>query len=282
MANIKITQLEHLSAAEAALEDVFVIDDVSNLATRKITIDNVSRRISTAIGNAHIVSSNLDSYASYANNAIANVATIQGIQGIAGSTGPQGIQGISGPQGVQGIQGILGPQGKITTDADVPPPAPYEGQIWFDTANIKTYVYYDSYWVEVGGAEMGTLYMRKGFTTTSNTLLNNQSENINIAGYKSYVLMSISTSHASWVRFYTDASSRIADESRDMQIDPSPGSGVIAEFITTGNQTYKVTPVVFGVNLETVPTDTLYLRLTNLSGSTTQINLSVLLTRLEL
>ena len=82
MANIKITQLEHLSGAVAAPEDVFVIDDVSNLVTRKITLDNVSTYMSSALGNAHLVGSNLAAYASYANNSIANVSA-----NISGNTG---------------------------------------------------------------------------------------------------------------------------------------------------------------------------------------------------
>lgn len=204
-----------------------------------------------------------------------------GFTGSIGGTGFTGSVGFVGSVGYTGSIGFSGSQGKITTDAAVPPTSPYEGQIWFNTETLKTYVYYDSFWVEVGGSELGTLYTRSGFTTTSNSLANFASENLNISGYKSYVLMSVSTSHACWVRFYSDQASRIADQTREITADPVAGSGVVAEFITTGNQTQKVTPFIFGGNLETVPTDDLYMRVTNLSGGTTQINISVLLTRLE-
>lgn len=73
MANVKITALEHLSSTQLAPEDVFVIDDVSVLITRKITTSNVTKYISNAIGNAYVVDNNLKSFASHAN---ANAATL--------------------------------------------------------------------------------------------------------------------------------------------------------------------------------------------------------------
>ena len=127
---------------------------------------------------------------------------------------PSDISGFLGSTGFTGSRGFTGSQGKITTQATTPPTPLFEGEIWFDSESMKTYVYYDSYWVEVGGSEMGTLYVRRGFTTTTGSLSNNASQNINIAGYKSYVLMTVSTSHASWVRFYSDQASRTADETR--------------------------------------------------------------------
>ena len=92
MANVKITALEHLSSTQLAPEDVFVIDDVSVLVTRKITTSNVTRYISNVIGNAKIVENNLISYANYANAnaaalavAIANVSTNFSIAGDSGT-----------------------------------------------------------------------------------------------------------------------------------------------------------------------------------------------------
>ena len=79
MANVKITALNHISALQLAPEDVFVIDDVSQLITYKVTLSNVTRYMSnvTTVG----VTANLDAYAAYANanaaalaNAISNVS----------------------------------------------------------------------------------------------------------------------------------------------------------------------------------------------------------------
>jgi hypothetical protein len=63
MANVKITALTNLSGTDAEDRDVFVIDDVSATETKKITVANVI----TFTGNAHLVSSNLDSFATGAN-----------------------------------------------------------------------------------------------------------------------------------------------------------------------------------------------------------------------
>lgn len=220
----------------------------------------------------------------------------QGIQGELGPTGPQGvqgIQGIEGPMGHTGPTGPLGPtgatgptgptgaQGTVSVSAATPPSSPYEGQLWFNSDTIKTYAYYDGYWVEVGGSEIGTLYNREVYSVTTGSLANNASTNINVSGYKSYVLLSVYSNAAAWIRLYTDTASRTADETREISQDPDPGSGVVAEVITTGASTQKITPFVFGGNLESSPTEDIYLRVTNLSGGTTTITVQLTLIRLE-
>ena len=174
-----------------------------------------------------------------------------------------------------------GPTGKIDVSASTPPTPTYEGQIWFDSEEIKTYVYYDSFWVEIGSSEIGTLYNRTTFSTTTSSLSNNGSENIDLPAFKSYVLLKISTSAASWVRIYTDSASRSSDASRDISEDPSPGSGVVAEVVTSGNVTQKITPFVCGGNLENVVTTDIYLAIKNLSGSTQSITVGLTIIRLE-
>ena len=79
---------------------------------------------------------------------------IQGIQGIIGPIGPigpTGVQGVigpigvQGPQGIQGIQGITGqtgPSGKTIQFSETAPAFPTLGMLWFDTAELKTYIYY--------------------------------------------------------------------------------------------------------------------------------------------
>jgi hypothetical protein len=91
MANVKITALEHLSSTQAAPEDVFVIDHVGPLITKKITLSNVTKYLTNVTGNAKIVESNLNNYASYANaNAAALSLAISNISAsfsIAGDVG---------------------------------------------------------------------------------------------------------------------------------------------------------------------------------------------------
>jgi hypothetical protein len=66
MATIKITSLGHLSNADIAPGDVFVIDHISTPITNKLTVANLTSYISTTLGN-------LDTFASYANT---NAATL--------------------------------------------------------------------------------------------------------------------------------------------------------------------------------------------------------------
>jgi hypothetical protein len=80
-----------------------------------------------------------------------------GLTGDTGPTGPTGEQGPQGEQGIQGNQGNTGPTGAdgsyfVSTTA---PTAPTEGDTWFDSADGKFYVYYDSYWVEISSNKIG-------------------------------------------------------------------------------------------------------------------------------
>ena len=78
-----------------------------------------------------------------------------GPAGLTGATGPTGAaSNVTGPTGATG-PGITGPQGAFALTIDTPPSAPYLGQSWFNPNSGKVYVYYDSYWVEVGAAPIG-------------------------------------------------------------------------------------------------------------------------------
>jgi len=226
---------------------------------------------------------NLNTIQGYTGSAGVNGYTgSQGVTGFTGSQGSIGFTGSAGSNGFTGSVGFTGSAGKVDVVATTPPSPLYEGQLWFDSESTKVYAYYDNYWIEVGSSEVGLLYNRKDFSISTSSLADDASENLNLTAYKSYVLMKASTSHACWVRIYSDAASRTADESRSQGTDPTAGSGVIAEFITTGSETQKITPFIFGGSLENPPTTTVYLRVTNLSGSTNTINIGLTLTRLEI
>lgn len=119
-------------------------------------------------------------------------------------------------------------------------------------------------------------------SATSSSLANNTSQNIDITGFKSYLLMKIATNRAAWVTVYTDQTSRTNDASRSETTDPYPGSGVIAEVITSGNQTVLLTPGTLGFNNDNVPSGTIYLKVKNLSGSTGTVEVTLTLLQLEL
>ncbi len=92
---------------------------------------------------------------------------IQGFKGDTGDTGATGAQGPQGPQGATGAQGPVGPQGDIgltgaqgpqatfSITSETAPLNPIEGQAWFNSLNGKSYIYYDSYWVEIGSSLSG-------------------------------------------------------------------------------------------------------------------------------
>ena len=93
--------------------------------------------------------------------------------------------------------------------------------------------------------------------------------------------MKIQTSAAAWVRIYTSDAARTADSSRDELTDPNPGSGVIAEVITTGAETVVMSPAVFGFNNENSPTTNIPISVTNKSGGSAAITVTLTLIQLE-
>ena len=116
--------------------------------------------------------------------------------------------------------------------------------------------------------------------TTS--IQNNGIGNTNILGARTYSLMKVGLSTAGWLRLYTDSASRSADASRSVGIDPAPGSGVIAEVVTTGISTTQIiSPFVMGGNLDNPADTTIYAAITNLSGSTQAITANLTILQLE-
>jgi len=105
--------------------------------------------------------------------------------------------------------------------------------------------------------------------------------NLNITGYKGYVLYKATVSKPSWVRVYVDSASRSADAGRSLGADPQPGSGVVAEVHTyQDNQAVLVTPGVLGFNNDDPREPTIYLSVINLGSSAT--NITVTLTLLKI
>ena len=125
------------------------------------------------------------------------------------------------------------------------------------------------------------LEARSTASGTTGSLASLASADLNITGFKGYVLLKIQTSVAAWVRLYTDGTSRTADAGRLEAVDPDPGAGVIAEVITTGGQTILMSPAVMGFNNETVPTTTIPCRVTNKSGSSAAVTVTLTLIKIE-
>ena len=104
---------------------------------------------------------------------------------------------------------------------------------------------------------------------------------LDITGFKSYTLMTITTDKAARVRLYVNAATRTADAARAEGIDPTSDAGVIAEVITTGAETVIISPGAIGFNLESSPTTNIPCRVTNKSGSTGTVQVGLDILQLE-
>ena len=110
-------------------------------------------------------------------------------------------------------------------------------------------------------------------------IANGAAANVSISTAKGFALYSIQTSHAAWVTLYTDTTSRTADSGRLETTDPTPGSGVLSEVITTGAVTQLITPATICFNSS--PTATTYAKVVNKSGSTTNITVTLTYVQIE-
>lgn len=187
---------------------------------------------------------------------------ISGYSGVSGYSGYSGTSGYSGNSGYSGSPGSGVPIGGST------------GQTLVKLSNTN----YDVGWTT--GPQVG-LRSRETLITTTTNIANNGIADISFTGHKGYILYKISTSHASFVTVYTDTTSRTNDSSRSELTDPIPGAGVIADVITVGNQTIKMTPGVVGFNDEAVPTTSIPVRIKNLSGSSAAITVSLTILGIE-
>ena len=116
--------------------------------------------------------------------------------------------------------------------------------------------------------------VRNTVSYTATNLADTSTTNFSISTPNTYALLKIELSHAAWVRLYTDSTSRTNDSSRDQTVDPLPGSGVIAEVISTSAVNQLITPGVIGFS--STQNNTTYVAMTNNSGS--QVNLQMTLT----
>ena len=138
----------------------------------------------------------------------------------------------------------------------------------------------DYAWVSQSGGG-GSLQSRTTVTGTTASIGVGDTANLTVTAAKSYILHKVGVSTAAWVRIYTDSTNRTADAGRAETADPAPGSGVIAEAITTGvSTTVLMTPGVIGFNNDSTPSSNAYLTVTN-KGTTTQ-TIDVTLTFLQL
>ena len=122
---------------------------------------------------------------------------------------------------------------------------------------------------------------RQTFQQATSSIADGAPDDITIAAFKTFALLKVQTSAAAWVTLYTDSTSRSADSGRNETTDPLPGSGVLAEVITTGAQTVDITPGIFGWNDEAPAAARVYAKVVNKSGSTQAITVTITAVKLE-
>jgi Collagen triple helix repeat (20 copies) len=205
-----------------------------------------------------------------------------GLQGLTGHTGPTGPQGDIGPTGPTGIPGeatntgATGPQGDQGFTGDTGPTGPQGDQ------GLTGHTGPTGPQGDIGPTgSNGGLYSRQSITLTTGTLSAAASTNISFTGFKGYVLYSIGVSAAAWVTVYSSAAAESADSSRSINTDPTPGSGVIAETITTGSSTTFFSPAVVGYSSESPPTTAIPVKVYNNGVSSTAITVTLTLLQIE-
>ena len=144
------------------------------------------------------------------------------------------------------------------------------------TGDVLTYDGTTSQWKSLPPS--GGLQTR---TTVSGSwsIANLSTANVSFSTPKSYALMSIQTTHAAWVTLYSSTSARTSDATRSQFTDPTPGSGVLSEVITTGAQTQAITPATICYNEGA--TGTTYAKIVNQSGSTAVVGVTLKYLKLE-
>ena len=249
------------------------LSTTSNLSN--VVIPVVDNNSGVPVGKKVVSQFIVNSAVSAAINAAVIVAsTATGYVGSTGSLGPYGYTGSRGAgytgsaSTVPGISGYTGSSGAGYTGSA----STALGIIGYTGSSGGGYTGSVGY---VGSQGSSSITARTTLVGTSTSLANNATGNLTIAGSPSYFLLSIATSNSSWVRLYIDNASRIADAARPQGTDPTYGSGVIAEIITLGPATQIVTPSVVGFNNDSPVTNNIYCAVTNLSGSTNAITVSL-------
>ena len=118
-------------------------------------------------------------------------------------------------------------------------------------------------------------------TGVTQSIAGGASADVSITAPSGYALLAIETSHAAWVTLYSDTASRTLDATRAITNDPLPGSGVLAEVITTGAATQKITPGIICFNSAGAGQNTTYAKIENRSGSTNNITVTLTYITLE-
>jgi|TARA_A200000159_G_scaffold161000_2_gene182105 hypothetical protein len=169
--------------------------------------------------------------------------------------------------------------------SDLPDASTYHGMFAHVHSTGKAYFAHSGSWQELANAGAGgggsSLQSRTVANGTTASIANGVATYLDITGFKTYSLLSITTSHAAWVTIYANGASRVADATRTEFTDPLPDAGVIAEVITTGAETVIVSPGITGFNLESTPTTNIPVKVESKASGSNAIAVSLNILQLE-
>ncbi len=171
----------------------------------------------------------------------------------AGTTGPTGATGPTGPTGPTGA-GTIGPTGPTGSTGTTGPTGPTGPS---------------------GGS--GT---RATYAQTTGSLANGALENGSMPLAKTFLVLKVVVSAYARVSLYSTSAAAIADESRPFTTPPTAGTQheVILDVqldSTYGSTSLVMSPSATGENMDVTPVNTIYYNITNLSGSTAAITVTI-------
>jgi hypothetical protein len=209
-----------------------------------------------------------------------------------GSTGDRGVVGSNGPvnntlatgranvgpRGATGNNGPVGSNGivQMTTQKDGQTVTLYSRALNFIGSRV-TVTNGANNTAQIAIASPGSV-TRSTVVVTTASLANGAGTLATVTiGAKTYVLYSIEASAGAWVIIYSSSAAAEADQTRTILADPAPGSGIVAEAITTGSTSSKLffTPAVFGANNDEPPTNIMYVRINNNSGASAALTVNI-------
>lgn len=198
----------------------------------------------------------------------------------------KGADGTNGTDGTDGVDGAVGPTG--------PAPALTAGAVTtlaagsLATADV-TEAGPGTYELELGIPEgpqgvqgvPGPDVARSTVSWATAVLADSDDEATTKPIGKGVILYRVQTDVPARVQLYTTVAKRNADVGRAIGADPVGNHGLILDVVTTlTDLDWHLTPAVYGMNLEAVPDDQMAVRVTNLSGAASAVN--VTLTRVEI
>jgi len=131
-----------------------------------------------------------------------------------------------------------------------------------------------------GGATRGT------YVHTTTSLANNAVETSTIPISLSFMILKVVVSGYARVRLYSTAAAAAADVSRAFSTPPAAGTQheVIMDMqldSTYGSTSFVMSPVAIGANMESVPSTSISINTTNITGSTGTITVTLTAVPLE-